>query len=121
MNTYNNYILNQNQENKEYNGGYSVQSMLMENQTHENKQTGGNKHTKFSQFQDMVIPIGLVLDNRCNSHIQKSSNVFDENYEHKYVDSAFFDKLLYSVNSSVEKRSKTEKNRHPSNKKTMKK
>lgn len=120
---YRNYILNKNSSSDpEYNGGYSVQSLLMENQRRENNQTGGNGHIRFSQFQDMVIPIGLVLDNRCHSLTQKSVDVFDDGYEHKYVESAFFDKLLYSMNDSIkEKNSKTEKIRHSSNKKTMKK
>ena len=123
MNVHENYILNKDTDGFEYNGGYSVQSLLYENQRNENLQTGGGrKPVLFSQFQDMVIPIGLVLENRCNAVTQKMIDVFDDKYEHKHIENAMFDKLLYSMNSLVaEKGSKTEKNRHSSNKKTMKK
>ena len=122
MNTHENYILNKDPTTFEYSGGYSVQSLLTQNQNNENKQTGGNKHVMFSQFQDMVIPIGLVLENRCNMVTQKMMDVFDDKYEHKNIEDDMFDKLLYSMNSLVaEKGSKTEKHRNPSSKKTMKK
>jgi hypothetical protein len=112
MNSYNNYILNQNDDSHEYNGGYSIQSLLSEEQMDKSKQTGGDGHIKFSQFQDLVIPIGLVLDNRCHSLTQKYVDVFDEGYEHKYVETAFFDKMLYSMNNSIEKGSNSRKNNH---------
>lgn len=123
MNLYDNYILNQNQDNSEYSGGYSIQSFLSDNQMDENKQMGGNGHIKFSQFQDLVIPIGLVLDNRCHSLTQKYIDVFDENYEHKYVETAFFDKMLYSMNDSIEKgkNTNTKKNKYSSSMKKTKK
>ena len=114
------YLINNNNENEETTGGYSLQNILKQHANDKNTQYGGNSN--FNQFENMVIPLGLVLDNRTHSITQKYMEVFDDNYEHKYVETAFFDKLLYSINDLIVSKNKSKKYKSSinSNRKTKK-
>ena len=113
---------NSNDENlePEYHGGYPIQNLLEKYKNCENRLNGGNsENTKFTRYENMVIPFGLVLEKR-SSHLHinqsESSSDSDEEDEHdnkhedELISDEMFDKLFYSVGKSQGKTdSKTRK------------
>ena len=108
---------NENDE-PEYHGGYPL-TLFMQNYREENtnlgKLEGGHLESgNFKRFHNLVIPFGLIFENR-NNRLHKFVVDPEDKYEERMIDDGLFDKLFYSVGEQIQTKGsnskKTRKNK----------